>query len=62
MIRDNRVKKVLMDGRSNTNVTFPRSLETLGISITDLHESETTFFGIFPTEREYPLGHASQLV
>jgi hypothetical protein len=34
----------------------------LGISIVDLIESDTPFFGLVPTEGEYPLGHLFMLV
>ena len=57
VIRESRVKKLLVDGGSNINVTFPLTLQALGISITDLTKSDTLFFGIVPTEGEYPLGH-----
>jgi hypothetical protein len=50
-------KKVLVDGGSNINVTFPRTLQGLGVPLKELHESDTPFFGIVPTEGEYPLGH-----
>jgi hypothetical protein len=29
----------------------------LGVALKELHESDTPFFGIMPTEVEYPLGH-----
>jgi hypothetical protein len=29
----------------------------LGVALKELHESDTPFFGIVPTEGEYPLGH-----
>jgi hypothetical protein len=29
----------------------------LGVALKDLHEADTPFFGIVPTEGEYPLGH-----
>jgi hypothetical protein len=29
----------------------------LGVALKELHESDTSFFGIVPTEGEYPLGH-----
>jgi hypothetical protein len=51
------VKKVLVDGGSSINVTFPRTLQGLGVHLKELHESDTPFFGIVPTEGEYPLGH-----
>jgi hypothetical protein len=60
VIKDNWVKKVLMGRGSSINVTFPQILKALGISITDLHESDTPFFGIVPTEGEYLLHHTSQ--
>jgi hypothetical protein len=57
VIRESRVKKVLVDGGSSINVTFPRTLLGLGVALKELHESDTLFFGIVPTEGEYPLGH-----
>jgi hypothetical protein len=57
VIRESRVKKVLVDGGSSINVTFPRTLQGLGIALKELHESDTSFFGIVPTEGEYPIGH-----
>jgi hypothetical protein len=57
VIRESRVKKVLVDGGSSINVTFPRTLLGLGVALKDLTESDTPFFGIVPTEGEYPLGH-----
>jgi hypothetical protein len=57
VIRESRVKKVLVDGGSSINVTFPRTLLALGVALKDLTESDTPFFGIVPTEGEYPLGH-----
>jgi hypothetical protein len=62
VIRESRVKKVLVDGGSNINVTFPRMLQGLGVTLKELHESDTPFFGIVPTEGEYPLGHIYMLV
>jgi hypothetical protein len=57
VIRESRVKKVLVDGGSSINITFTRTLQGLGITLKELHESYTPFFGIVPTEGEYPLGH-----
>jgi hypothetical protein len=57
VIRESRVKKVLVDGGSSINVTFPRTLLGLGVALKELHESDTHFFDIVPTEGEYPLGH-----
>jgi hypothetical protein len=57
VIRESRVKKVLVDEGSNINITFPRTLLGLGVTLKELHESDTPFFGIVPTEGEYPLGH-----
>jgi hypothetical protein len=42
-IRESRVKKVLVDGGSNINVTFPRTLLGLGVALNDLTESDTPF-------------------
>jgi hypothetical protein len=36
---------------------LPRTLKGLGVHLKELHESDTPFFGIVPTEGEYPLGH-----
>jgi hypothetical protein len=57
MIRESRVKKVLVDEGSSINITFPRTLQGLGVPLKELHKSDTPFFGIVPTEGEYPLGH-----
>jgi hypothetical protein len=46
-----------VDGGSSINVTFPRTLQGLGVHLKELRESDTPFFGIVPTEGEYPLGH-----
>jgi hypothetical protein len=48
---------VLVDGGSSTNVTFPRTLQALGVSIVDLTQSDSPSFGIVPTEGRYPLRH-----
>jgi hypothetical protein len=56
VIHESRVNKVLVDGGSNINVTFPRTLQAPGVSIADLTQSYTPFFGIVPTEGEYPVG------
>jgi hypothetical protein len=57
VIRESRVKKVLVDEGSSINATFPLTLQGLGIALKELHESDTPFFDIVPTEGEYPLGH-----
>jgi hypothetical protein len=57
VIQESKVKKVLMDGGSSINVTFPRTLLGLGVALKELHESDTPFFGIVPIEGEYPLRH-----
>jgi hypothetical protein len=38
VIRESRVKKVLVDGGSNINVTFPWTLLGLGVALKDLTE------------------------
>jgi hypothetical protein len=57
VIRESRVKKVLVDRGSSINVTFPRTLLGLGVALKVLHESDTPFFGIVPTEGQYLLGY-----
>jgi hypothetical protein len=36
---------------------LPQVIQGLGVPLKELHESDTPFFGIVPTEGEYPLGH-----
>jgi hypothetical protein len=43
VIRESRVKKVLVDGGSSINVTFPQTLQGLGIPLKEVHESDTPF-------------------
>jgi hypothetical protein len=57
VIRESWVKKVLVDGGSSINITFPWTLQALGVELKDLTESYTPFFGIVPIEGEYPLEH-----
>jgi hypothetical protein len=57
VIRESQVNNVLVEGGSNINVTFPRMLQAVGVTIEDLTKSDTSFFGIVLTEGEYPLGH-----
>jgi hypothetical protein len=57
MVQESWVKKVLMNGGGSINVTFPRTFQVVGVSIADLTQSDTPFFGIVPTEGKYPLGH-----
>jgi hypothetical protein len=62
VIRESRVEMVVVDGGSSINVTFPRTLLGLGVTLKELHESDTPFFGIVPTEGEYTLGHINMPV
>jgi hypothetical protein len=62
VIRESRVKKVLVDGGSSINVTFPRTLLGLGVALKELHESDTPFFGIVPTKGDYPIEQIYMLV
>jgi hypothetical protein len=57
VIRESRVKKVLVDWGSSINITFPQTLLGLGVALKELHELDTPFFGIMLTEGEYLLGH-----
>ena len=41
VIRESKVKKVLVDGGSSINVTFSRTLLGLGVALKELHESDT---------------------
>lgn len=56
-ILESRVKKVLVDDDNSINVTLPRTLQALGISIVELIKLDTPFFDFVPTEAEYPLRH-----
>jgi hypothetical protein len=51
VIRESQVKKVLVDGGSSINVTFPWTLLALGVALKDLIESDTSFFEIVPDSR-----------
>jgi hypothetical protein len=51
------VKKVLVDGGAGSTSPSPSTLLGLGVALKELHESDTPFFGIVPTEGEYPLVH-----
>jgi hypothetical protein len=62
VIQESRVKKVLVDGGSSINVTFPRTLQALGVAVEDLTKLDTPFFGIVPTEGEYLLRHIYMFV
>jgi hypothetical protein len=62
VIWENRVKKVLVDSDSKINVTFPRTLQALGVLIVDLTQSDTPFLGIVVTKGDYPLGHLYMFV
>ena len=57
VIQESRVKQVLEDRGSSINVTFPWMLLALGVALKHLTKSDTPFFGIVPSEGEYPLGH-----
>jgi len=57
IVGDTRLKKVLIDGGASINVVFPRALQDIGISLSELKKSDTPFFGIVPGAGEYPLGH-----
>jgi hypothetical protein len=48
--------KVLVDGGSSINVTFPRTLQALRITLKDLTKSDTPFFDIVPTEGDVTPG------
>jgi hypothetical protein len=56
VIRESRVKKVLVDGEAASMSPSPDT-PRLGVALKELHESDTPFFDIVPTEGEYPLGH-----
>ncbi len=51
VIRESRVKKVLVDGGSSINVTFPGHSKAWEFTSKTSTESDTPFFGIVPTEK-----------
>ena len=51
-----------MGGCSSINVTFPRTLQALGIPLTVLYESDSPFFDIFSIDEEYPLDRIGNTV
>jgi hypothetical protein len=56
VIRESRVKKVLVDGGSSINVTFPRTLLGLGVALKELHESDTPFSALCRPKENTRLG------
>jgi hypothetical protein len=62
VIRESRVKKVLVDGGSSINVTFPRTLQGLGVHLKELHESDTPFFGIVPVTFGTPENYRTEFL
>jgi hypothetical protein len=55
VIRESRVKKLLVDGGSNINVTFPRTL--LGLGWHSKNSTSQTPLSLALCQGEYPLGH-----
>jgi hypothetical protein len=52
-----------VSGRGKQHQRYlPSDALRLGVALKELHESDTPFFGIVPTEGEYPLGHIYMLV
>ena len=54
--------RVLMDGGSGLNILFKNTLPGLGISVEDLEESDTPFYGLIPGRGSQPLGHITMPV
>jgi hypothetical protein len=51
-----------VDDSTSINITFPRTLQDLGIPTSDLIKSDSPFYDIVPTKGEYPLRHLFMLV
>ena len=49
-------RKVLVDGGSALNLLFTGALEELGLTITDLTPSNSSFWGVVPGRASRPLG------
>ena len=49
-------KKVLVDGGSALNLLFTGALKELGLGITDLTPSDSSFWGVVPRRASRPLG------
>ena len=55
-------RKVLVDGRSALNLLFVGNLKELGLGITDLTPSNSSFWGVVPSRALKPLGEITLLV
>ena len=55
-------RKVLIDGGSALNLLFARALRELGLMITDLTPSDSSFWGVVPGRASRPLGEITLLV
>jgi len=49
-------RKVLVDGGSALNLLFARALRELGLVISDLTPSDSSFWGVVPGRASRPLG------
>jgi hypothetical protein len=56
IIANTRLTKVLMDGGSNLNIIYTRTLDFLGIRRTQLQPSVGGFHGVVPGRRAEPVG------
>ena len=55
-------RKVLVDGGSALNLLFIGALKELGLEITDLTPSDSSFWGVVPGRASKPLGEITLLV
>jgi hypothetical protein len=53
--REQGKESISRQGKQHQRHLPPDALR-LGVALKELHESDTAFFGIVPTEGEYPLG------
>ena len=60
LVLDATVRKVLIDGGSALNLLFTGALKELGLGITDLTPSDSSFWGVVPGRASKPLGKITQ--
>ena len=51
-----RLTKVLMDGGSDLNIMYTKTLDEMGVDQTNLHPTRAPFHGIVPRKQAMPLG------
>ena len=60
IIGPKRLTKVLMDGGSDLNIMYTKTLNEMGVDRTNLHPTRAPFHGIVPGKQAMPLGQIDQ--